>query len=525
MKLKTRMTVCMILVCMSFISALCVAISSTLNIRDRFDVFLSRDQATLNAVTSIYTSGLQMGQALRNIALDPQNQAAYKNLDASRKGFSDALAISSALTKDNPAYFQKLAAIGELHQQQLSLQKKILELAKSDPEKAFQALTTEETPAWRKIREQILTLIEIKNTDVTNSKEDMDAFSKRMLALSVALGSLATLIGLATAYFMVRSVMILLGGEPIYAVTVSQRISDGDFSNGVDVRQGDRGSLLASMKTMQARLINMVSGIRSSADRISVATTEIANGNMDLSRRTEEQASSLEETASAMEELTSVVKQNAGNADKANSLALSATQVATEGGRLVKDVVETMIQIETSARKVVDIISVIDGIAFQTNILALNAAVEAARAGEGGRGFAVVASEVRNLAQRSAVAAKEIKQLIDNSVETVEKGNKLVQQAGTTMEDVVASIHQVSSIVGEISASSREQTTGIEQVNQAVMQIDSVTQQNAALVEEAAAAAQSLKHEAHQLESLVSIFKFLEKTPSTENMTSPLMIR
>jgi methyl-accepting chemotaxis protein len=508
MKLKTRMTLSMVLVCVSFISALCVAISSMLNIRDRFDVFLARDQATLNAVTLLYTNGLQMGQALRNIVLDAKNQAAYANLENSRKGFSEALSTSTKLAKDNAPYLQKLGEIGALNQQQFLLQQKIVELASTDQGQAIKALTSEETPAWRKIREEILTLIKTKNADVAKNKDDMDAFSKRMLMLSIALGSVATLIGLMTAYWLIRNVMILLGGEPHYAVAVSQRISDGDFSHDVDIAMNDRGSLLLSMKTMQTRLIDMVSGIRSSANRIAAATTEIANGNMDLSSRTEEQASSLEETASAMEELTSVVKQNAGNADQANSLALSATQVATEGGKLVKDVVKTMNQIETSAKKVVDIISVIDGIAFQTNILALNAAVEAARAGEGGRGFAVVASEVRNLAQRSAVAAKEIKQLIDDSVDTVEKGNKLVQQAGATMENVVSSIHRVSSIVGEISASSHEQTTGIEQVNQAIIQIDNVTQQNAALVEEAAAAAQSLQHEAHQLESMVSKFKF-----------------
>jgi methyl-accepting chemotaxis protein len=508
MKLKTRMTVGMVLVCVSFISALCVAISSMLNIRDRFDIFLARDQATLNAVTLLYTNGLQMGQALRNIVLDAKNQAAYANLDNSRKGFSEALSTSTELAKDNAPYLQKLGEIGALNQKQFLLQQKIVELARSDQGQAIKVLTSEETPAWRKIREEILTLIKTKNADVAKNKDDMDAFSKRMLMLSIALGSVATLIGLVTAYWLIRNVMILLGGEPHYAVAVSQRISNGDFSHDVDIRLNDHGSLLLSMRTMQTRLIDMVSGIRSSANRIAAATTEIANGNMDLSSRTEEQASSLEETASAMEELTSVVKQNAGNAEQANSLALSATQVATEGGKLVKDVVETMNQIETSAKKVVDIISVIDGIAFQTNILALNAAVEAARAGEGGRGFAVVASEVRSLAQRSAVAAKEIKQLIDDSVDTVEKGNKLVQQAGATMENVVTSIHRVSGIVGEISASSHEQTTGIEQVNQAIIQIDNVTQQNAALVEEAAAAAQSLQHEAQQLESMVSKFKF-----------------
>jgi len=247
--------------------------------------------------------------------------------------------------------------------------------------------------------------------------------------------------------------------------------------------------------------------VRTSTDSVSVAAKQIAIGNTDLSSRTEQQAASLEETASSLEHLSSVVKQNTENAKQANQLALSASTIASQGGDVVRQVVDTMNSINESSRKIVDIISVIDGIAFQTNILALNAAVEAARAGEQGRGFAVVASEVRSLAQRSAAAAKEIKTLIDDSVDKVGSGSKLVQQAGTTMSDIVTSVQKVTDIVGEIASASEEQSSGISQVNQAVSQMDDVTQQNAALVEEAAAAAQALQDQAETLEQVVSVFK------------------
>jgi methyl-accepting chemotaxis protein len=258
---------------------------------------------------------------------------------------------------------------------------------------------------------------------------------------------------------------------------------------------------------MNASLVNIVGQVRTGTDTIATASRQIAAGNMDLSSRTEQQASSLEETASSMEELTSTVKQNADNARQANQLAVTASDVAVKGGSVVSEVIDTMASINEASKKIVDIISVIDGIAFQTNILALNAAVEAARAGEQGRGFAVVASEVRNLAQRSAAAAKEIKGLIGDSVEKVAVGSKLVEQAGATMEEVVASVRRVTDIMGEISAASQEQRAGIEQVNQAIVQMDQVTQQNAALVEEASAAAESMQEQAAGLSQAVSIFK------------------
>jgi methyl-accepting chemotaxis protein len=339
--------------------------------------------------------------------------------------------------------------------------------------------------------------------------------------LMVVLTIIATLIGGVAAYLITRSLTRELGGEPRYAAEVVGRIADGDLSVEVVVRPNDQASLLFAMKRMCENLAKIVGEVRSGTDTIATASSQIAAGNQDLSSRTEQQAGSLEETASSMEELTSTVKQNADNARQANQLAASASDVAMQGGQVVSQVVDTMGAINASAKKIVDIIGVIDGIAFQTNILALNAAVEAARAGEQGRGFAVVASEVRNLAQRSAAAAKEIKILIGDSVEKVETGSKLVGQAGVTMQEIVESVRRVTDIMSEITAASQEQTSGIEQINQSITQMDQVTQQNAALVEEAAAAAESMQEQAAHLSEVVSVFK-LDQQPRQAMRAAPL---
>jgi methyl-accepting chemotaxis protein len=304
-----------------------------------------------------------------------------------------------------------------------------------------------------------------------------------------------------------RGILKQLGCEPAEAAEITHRIADGDLSVAIALKPGDDNSLLHAIKSMRDRFAHIVGEVRMGSESVATASGEIAQGNNDLSMRTEQQASALEATASSMEELSVTVKQNADNAGQANQLAQSASTVAIQGGQVVNQVVETMKGINESSRKISDIIQVIDGIAFQTNILALNAAVEAARAGEQGRGFAVVASEVRSLAGRSAEAAKEIKALINASVERVEHGSALVDQAGTTMTEVVSSIRRVTDIMGEISAASVEQSTGVSQVGLAVTRMDQTTQQNAALVEEMAAAAGSLRSQAQELVQTVAVFK------------------
>jgi methyl-accepting chemotaxis protein len=343
--------------------------------------------------------------------------------------------------------------------------------------------------------------------------------SSRAMMLMLVLGSAAA--GLGLGVLLTRSLTRQLGGEPAYASAIASRIAAGDLTVAVDLRQGDSNSMLFAMKTMRDSLASIVGQVRAGTDTIASASSQIASGNLDLSSRTEEQASSLEETASSMEELTSTVKQNADNARQANQLASSASEVAERGGAVVSQVVDTMASINDSSKKIVDIIGVIDGIAFQTNILALNAAVEAARAGEQGRGFAVVASEVRTLAQRSAAAAKEIKQLIGDSVAKVDTGAKLVDHAGATMTEIVDSVRRVTDIMGEITSASQEQTAGIEQINMAVAQMDQVTQQNASLVEEAAAAAESMQEQAAQLAQIVAVFKLDDAASHTTRLAAP----
>jgi methyl-accepting chemotaxis protein len=321
----------------------------------------------------------------------------------------------------------------------------------------------------------------------------------------------AIIFGVVLAGFMAFWLIRLIARPLHEAVKIAKSVANGDLTQHIVVEsRNETGQLLQALKDMNDSLSNTVRTVRRGTETITVASGEIASGNADLSSRTESQAGSLEETASSMEELTSTVRQNADNARQANQLVVTASEVAVKGGSVVGQVVNTMGSIKDSSRKIVDIIGVIDSIAFQTNILALNAAVEAARAGEQGRGFAVVASEVRNLAQRSAGAAKEIKQLISDSVEKVDAGSKLVDNAGTTMEEIVTSVKRVADIMSEITSASQEQSSGIEQINQAISQMDEMTQQNAALVEQATAAAQSMQDQAVELSRAVSIFKLGE---------------
>lgn len=380
------------------------------------------------------------------------------------------------------------------------------------------------------LADNLRTMVEHQQTNFKNngelSSQTYSSSRNQMIIYSV----IAIALGVFAAFYITRSITTPIN----QAVSIAETIASGDLTREFSAQSTDEtGKLIQALHEMNSSLVNIVGEVHSGVSTIMHATGEISQGNLDLSARTEAQAGALEETASSMEELTSTVKQNADNARQADKMAQQATEVAIKGGQAVSQVVDTMEAINASSKKIVDIISVIDGIAFQTNILALNAAVEAARAGEQGRGFAVVASEVRNLAQRSAAAAKEIKELIGDSVDKVETGSRQVDVAGLTMNEVVKSIKQVTDIMGEITSASQEQSQGIDQINTVIIEMDNTTQQNAALVEEAAAASKALSDQSNNLMSVVSAFKIndsqraVERKPvaRAENMRKPVQVK
>jgi len=441
------------------------------------------------------------------------NEAFLEPYKTGRKEFNVAFEKAKSLTADNPVQQKRMAELRELSNKIEEVDQILIKLRKeANASASLQELTTYFAASHDKV---FMDRFRVISSEFTQAEESLlaerskmvDSLNSTTATVLIGAGFFTILLALGAGFAITRSILKALGGEPAAAAVVAKNIAEGDLTVAVPLRKDDQSSLMASLNSMKEQLATIVRGIQTSGESISVAAGQIATGNTDLSQRTEEQAASLEETASSMEELTSTVRQNSDNARQANVLAGTASELATKGGDVVGRVIDTMNDISDSSSKVAEIITVIEGIAFQTNILALNAAVEAARAGEQGRGFAVVASEVRSLAQRSASAAKDVKDLINLSAERVDRGAKLVGEAGETITKVVSAVRQVTDIMGEITAASSEQTTGIEQINQALGQMDQVTQQNAALVEEAAAAAQAMSEQATGLRRAVGVFK------------------
>ncbi|NQE47895.1 methyl-accepting chemotaxis protein [Herbaspirillum rubrisubalbicans] len=506
-KISVRLGVCFA----ALIAVMCViavvGVKSLWVVSDATDEIVNDRYVKVALVNQIGEKVNTAARALRNAIIAPDQATADKYLERAKNNTREVNEHMADLEKRlNTAKAKEIfERLKEARAGYGKPRDKLWELISQQKKaEASEYLFKEVIPAQDKYFAALREMTAFQTSLMDQSVAKSNAASSNAVNTVVMLSAVAVVLSILAALWITRSITRPLNE----AVQVATAVAAGDLTVQIVATSKDEtGVLLASLKAMNDNLHRIVSLVREGTDTINTASSEIATGNLDLSSRTEEQAGALEETASAMEELTSTVKQNADNARQANTLAETASQVAIQGGSVVSEVVQTMSQINDASRKIVDIISVIDGIAFQTNILALNAAVEAARAGEQGRGFAVVASEVRTLAQRSAAAAKEIKGLIDTSVERVDNGSRLVEQAGHTMEEVVASVKRVTDVVAEITAASGEQSDGIEQINQAIVQMDEVTQQNAALVEEAAAAAQSLQEQSGRLVEMVGIFK------------------
>ena len=486
-----------------------VVAANTLNYRNKAQLLAGLELASEKntQAAAMKSAMLETGISMRNIGLQSDvglMQAEEGKVSKSRKlyeGARDKLA-TLGLSASEKTLLANIAALDR--EVEGAFKEAMSQVLAFNSEGGARIIAKRIDPLNQKMLADINQLLQLQQQAQQSFMASSLEGDKQLMLVLLLLGGAAVLVGAWCAVFITRSITVPLSG----AVAVAQQVAAGELTAHVMVEGRDETSALQqALRDMNDSLVRTVTEVRQGTQTITVASREIASGNADLSARTETQASSLEETASSMEELTSTVRQNADNARQANQLAVSASSVAVQGGNVVAQVVGTMGAIKDSSRKIVDIIGVIDGIAFQTNILALNAAVEAARAGEQGRGFAVVASEVRNLAQRSSQAAREIKVLIGDSVDKVDAGSKLVDDAGQTMELVVSSIRQVADIMGEITAATQEQSHGIEEVNQAITQMDEMTQQNAALVEQAAAAAESMQAQSLRLAEAVGAFK------------------
>ena len=503
------------LVSLFLVVVIALGLASMRQIQDRMDEITKVNDVETKLAQAMDLTVTERALALRNLILlkeDKEIQIEIKRIAEQHKKYMDSQDKLGQLFSTLPGSSDEEKTLLEQIRKQAELAAPFIQRAATmalnqQQDQAYQLLRYEFRPVQKQWWELLRKLIAVEEKQNAEGTEAAAAAYASARTLMLVIGTLALITSVAAAWLITRGVVRQLGCEPEEAADIAGQIAAGNLAVTITPRAGDQGSLLFAMKSMRDSLAQIVTQVHASTETIATAAGQIASGNLDLSSRTEQQASTLEETASSMEELTSTVRINTDHARQANGLASSASDVAVRGGAVVAQVVDTMAAIDVSARKIVDIIAVIDGIAFQTNILALNAAVEAARAGEQGRGFAVVATEVRNLAQRSAAAAKEIKDLIGDSVDKVQTGNRLVEQAGSTMHEVVASVKRVTDIMSEIMMASQEQSSGIEQINTAVTQMDDVVQQNAALVEEAAAAAQAMQEQVNSLNEMVSVFR------------------
>jgi methyl-accepting chemotaxis protein len=499
---------------------LAVAVASLLSIRQTAadtETLLSQHLKTERLVSgwkAIVETNVQRAVAAAKTS-DPATQKLFEDGIATNSKIAEAKQRELAELLDDPQAKELFAAaLAQRNVYQTARKRALAAKASGDLAQTQQIIEQEFMPAGAAYVARMGALVERQQASIDELGAAIHQRSTGSAWMIVILSGASVALALLLGWLISRSLLKQLGGEPSYAAGITDRIAGGDLTVQVQLQAGDRSSLLYSIATMRDKLAAIVREVRLSTEAVATASDEIASGNLDLSSRTEQQAGALEETASSMEELTATVKQNTEFSRQADQLAASASGVAARGGEVVGGVVSTMEAISASSRQIVDIIGVIDGIAFQTNILALNAAVEAARAGEQGRGFAVVAQEVRTLAQRSASAAKDIKQLIGESVDKIANGSTLVDEAGKTMDEVVRSIRNVSEIMAQITSAGSEQEAGIEQINRAIIEMDGVTQQNAALVEEASAAASAMQQQAVQLAELVSVFKVDATTPA-----------
>ena len=473
-----------------FMVALGAALSGMQQVGSRFETFLERDQALAQSVNSMYAQGLQLGQALRNIVMDPSNQAAHKNLSRAGEGFKEANERALRLSGDDPETLKVLREVAELRVAQAPIQARIVAQAATDREGAMLMINKQETPVWREIRTKLMDLIKAKDSAVEGKKTEVLDFVRQTLLICLGLGFAALFLGIFVAAYLARGITRPLN----QAVAVANKLAEGDLTARIEITSRDEtGQLLAAMQHMVVQLARIIGEVRGTANGISSASEQVSATAQSLSQSSSVQAASVEETSASIEQMSASVNQNTDNAKVTDGIASLASRQATEGGEAVKQTADTM-------KRIAEKIGIIDDIAYQTNMLALNAAIEAARAGEFGKGFAVVAAEVRKLAERSQKAAQEIGQVAGSSVD-------LAERAGKLLDEMVPAINKTSGLVQEIASASEEQSAGVAQINIAMSQLNQTTQQNASSSEELAATAEEMSDQAQQLQKLMAFFK------------------